>query len=63
VSPFFLAVAHTGLGESTAAIEWLERAYAERDWLVCVLKTDPIFDPLRGDPRFQDLLRRINFPA
>jgi TolB-like protein/Tfp pilus assembly protein PilF len=63
VSPFFLAVAHIGLGESTAAIERLERAYAERDWLVCVLKTDPIFDPLRGDPRFQDLLRRINFPV
>ncbi len=63
VSPFFLAVAHTGLGESTQAIECLERAYAERDWLVSVLKTDPIFDPLRADARFQELLRRINFPA
>jgi TolB-like protein/Flp pilus assembly protein TadD len=63
VSPFFIAVAYTGLGESTAAIDWLERAYADRDWLLCVLKTDPIFDPLRGDARFQDLLRRMNFPA
>lgn len=63
VSPFFLAVAHTGLGEPTQAIECLERAYAERDWLVSVLKTDPIFDPLRDDARFQELLRRIKFPA
>jgi TolB-like protein/Tfp pilus assembly protein PilF len=63
VSPFFFAVAYTGLGESAAAIDSLERAYAERDWLVCVLKTDPIFDPLRDHARFQDLLRRINFPA
>jgi TolB-like protein/Tfp pilus assembly protein PilF len=63
VSPFFFAVVHTGLGESAAAIDSLERAYAERDWLVSVLKTDPMFDPLRGDARFQDLLRRINFPT
>jgi Tetratricopeptide repeat len=62
VSPFFFAVV-TGLGESAAAADWLERAYADRDWLLCVLKTDPIFDPLRGDARFQDLLRRMNFPA
>ncbi|MGH3117815.1 MAG: tetratricopeptide repeat protein, partial [Gaiellales bacterium] len=63
VSPFLFAVVHAGLGESGAAVDWLERAYADRDWLLCVLKTEPIFDPLRGDARFQDLLRRMNFPA
>jgi len=62
VSPFFFAVAHAGLGETTAAVEWLEKAYGERDWLLCVLKTEPILDPLRADTRFQDLLRRMNFP-
>ncbi len=39
---------------------WLERAYEERDPLTA--KTDPRLDPIRSDPRFQDLLRRIGFP-
>jgi hypothetical protein len=62
VSPFVLAVAHIGVSESQAAMDRLENAYEARDWYLCVLKTDPIFDPLRGDARFNDLLRRMNFP-
>jgi TolB-like protein/Tfp pilus assembly protein PilF len=62
VSPFFFAVAHAGLGKTTAAVEWLEKAYDGRDWLLCVLKTEPILDPLRDDRRFQELLQRMNFP-
>jgi tetratricopeptide (TPR) repeat protein len=62
VSPFSFALIHTSLGESQAALEWLEEAYKEHDWYLCVLKIEPIFDPLRSDPRFQDLLRRMNFP-
>ena len=62
VSPFFFAVAYAGLSESKAAVEWLERAYVDRDWLLCVLKTEPILDPLRDEPGFQELLRRMNFP-
>jgi TolB-like protein/Flp pilus assembly protein TadD len=60
VSPFAFALAHTGLGDSEKAIAALERAYQQREWYLCVLKVDPIFDPLRRDPRFQDLLRRLN---
>jgi TolB-like protein/Tfp pilus assembly protein PilF len=63
ISPFLFALVHTGLGEPAAAVDSLEKAYAERDWLLCVLKTEPIFDPLRADARFQNLLRRMNFPA
>ena len=63
VSPFAFALVHTGLGERGTAIEALEEAYRHREWLLCVLKTEPIFDPLRGDPRFDDLLRRIDLPS
>jgi len=62
VSPFYFAVAHTGLGERDEAIAWLEKAYQERIWLMCVVKTDPVFDPLRKHGRFQALLRRMDFP-
>ncbi len=49
------------VGVSMAAPErWLERAYSERDSFLTLVKEDPIFDPLRDDPRFQDLRRRMN---
>ncbi len=41
---------------------WLERAYEEREPLLLFAKIDRRFDPLRSDPRFDDLLRRIGFP-
>lgn len=44
------------------ALEWLEKAYEDREPRMAYLKVDPIFDPLRSDPRFRDLLRRMNFP-
>jgi TolB-like protein/tetratricopeptide (TPR) repeat protein len=43
-----------------AAFEWLERAYAQRDAGLRWLKVDPLFDGLRGDPRYEALLRRMN---
>lgn len=42
--------------------DWLERGYEDRDPDMAFLNTYPVFDPLRGHPRFQDLLRRMNFP-
>ena len=55
---FHLAV----IGETEEAMTWLERAYEEHDPLLINAKTEPRLDPLRSDPRFQDLLRRIGFP-
>jgi len=52
------AVVYTGLGERDKAFESLEKAYEER--FVIQTKPDPQFDPLRSDPRFTDLLRRMN---
>ncbi len=62
VSAFDMASLHTALGEKERALAWLEQGYEQRDiWLV-ELKAWPWFDPLRDDPRFQNLLRRMNFP-
>jgi tetratricopeptide (TPR) repeat protein len=58
-----LDVAHIyiGLGQKDQAFEWLNKAYEARSpWLVFGLKVDPRFDGLRSDPRFADLLRRMN---
>ncbi len=44
------------------AFAWLEKAYQERSRPMAYLRAEPALDPLRSDPRFQDLLRRMNFP-
>lgn len=54
-----LAHIYTELGDKDQAFAWLEKAVVERNSLLIFLKTDPIFDALRDDPRFEDLLRRI----
>ena len=61
VSPASLALIHSTLGETEQALELLELAYQGRDTRLVWLKTFWQFDPLRADPRFQDLLRRMNF--
>ena len=57
-----VALVYAGLGEKDQAFEWLEKAYLVRDRGMTFLKIDPGLDPLRSDSRFQDLLRRMNFP-
>jgi serine/threonine-protein kinase len=56
------AVVHVGLGENDQALDWLEKAYEERFNRLAYLRREPVWDPLRPDPRFTDLLRRINLP-
>ena len=60
VSPFPVAATYVGLGETDKAFEMLERAYAERSWAMGMLKVNPIFDPIRLDQRYIELLRRMN---
>ena len=62
VAPYEFATAYLGLGDKEQALAYLEKAYEERSGALSYLKVDPIYDPLRSDPRFQDLLRRLNFP-
>ncbi len=62
VSPYDLAVLHVGLGDKALALEHLEKGYADGATGVRWLRVEPIFDPLRGEPRFAELLRRIGLP-
>lgn len=57
-----LAYLYAGLGDNDAALDWLEVAYEQRDITLIVLKVEPLFDGLRSDARYQDLLARMNFP-
>jgi len=59
---FSFAVVDAGLGEKDQAFAWLEKAYGERTSRLGYLKVEPLWDPLRPDPRFADLVRRIGLP-
>ncbi len=56
------ATVYVGLGERKQALLWLEKAYDERTNSLAYLKVQAIWDPLRSDPRFADLVRRIGLP-
>jgi len=62
LSPYDIALIYVGLGDYPRALQSLEDALADRSEGCPYLKVDPRLDPLRADPRFQDLLRRMNFP-
>jgi len=63
VSPYMIAVIYSGLGQKDKAFQFLEKAYQERSPdIAYFLKADLRLDTLRPDPRFQDLLRRVDFP-
>ena len=62
ISPGTLADLCFLLGDKDQAFALLEKAYAERDNMVVPLKVDPLFDALRSDPRFTNLLSRVGFP-
>jgi TolB-like protein/DNA-binding winged helix-turn-helix (wHTH) protein len=65
--PGDLAIAYTILGDKDRAFYWLEQAYEHREMAsfdsgISVLGAEPLYDPLRSDPRFKDLLRRMGVP-
>lgn len=63
MASYFVAVYHTALGEKDKAFAELNKSYENREIsLIQGLKVDPRLDPLRDDPRFQDLLKKIGFP-
>jgi TolB-like protein/DNA-binding winged helix-turn-helix (wHTH) protein/tetratricopeptide (TPR) repeat protein len=62
VSPLYPAIVHTGLGEKDLAFSELDGAVAERATNVLGIKIAAVYDPLRSDPRFADLIRRVGLP-
>ena len=59
---YFVAASFVGLGEKEAALWSLEDSYARREGFIVLLNTDPQFDPLRSEPRFRAVIRKIGFP-
>lgn len=59
VSASEIATIYAGLGERDQALAWLEKAAEERAFHLVYLKVRPEFAPLRSDPRFADLVRRV----
>jgi serine/threonine-protein kinase len=62
ISPTVVAVLCAALGDKDQAFALLDKAYDERDFLLVLLKVEPLYDPLRADPRFTTLVQRVGIP-
>ena len=59
IDPGPIAEAHLGMGNREEGLRWLDKAYEQHSNAMALLKVEPIFDSVRNDPRFQELLRRV----
>jgi len=59
ISPALRMLFYLGLGEKEKALDWLEKCYEEQDAYCWGLKVSQLFDPLRTEPRFQALLKKV----
>jgi len=59
IDPLYFVVTYIGMDNKDKAFAWLQKACLGHSSCPTALKVDPIFDPLRGDPRFQELMRRL----
>jgi tetratricopeptide (TPR) repeat protein len=62
VPAYNFAVIHIALNEHEVAMRYMQQAYENRDWAFLVLATEPRLDPLRRDPRFQEISAKLKFP-
>jgi TolB-like protein/DNA-binding winged helix-turn-helix (wHTH) protein/Tfp pilus assembly protein PilF len=62
VSPYYIAIVYLGLGKYDLAMTWLEKAFADRSNGLVFARVEPELDPLRSNPRFTALRRKLNFP-
>ena len=59
---YWIAIQYALLGDKDAAFRELDESYKNHDWFINRLKVDPFMDPLRGDPRFDAMVKRLNLP-
>jgi tetratricopeptide (TPR) repeat protein len=62
ISNYWFAIGYAAYGDKDAAFAELEKAYQNHDWFLQRIKVDPMMDPLRDDPRFDQMVKRLNFP-
>ena len=62
VPAYDLAVINIALDDKEVAMRYMQQAYKNRDWAMLVLAVEPRLDPLRKDPRFQEILAKLKFP-
>ncbi len=62
VCPYEIGVIHAHLGQTDDAFRLIEKAFQVRSQCLPFLKVDPQFDPIRGDPRYEEMVRRLAFP-
>jgi TolB-like protein/Tfp pilus assembly protein PilF len=62
VMSYWVAIIYAALGDKDAAFAELEKAYRAHDWFLQRIKVDPFMDPLRDDPRFAAMVKRLNLP-
>jgi hypothetical protein len=60
VSPYRFACIYASLAENDKALDWLDKAFEEPEWLLLFLRLEPAFDSLHTHPRFTALLQRMN---
>ncbi|MBI2682111.1 MAG: protein kinase [Acidobacteriales bacterium] len=61
ISGYYLALSNSVLGHEDIALDWLEHAYQDRLGILSIINAEPLFDPLRANPRFQALLTKLGF--
>jgi tetratricopeptide (TPR) repeat protein len=61
VPPYNLALVYSALGDRAEALDYLEKGFAEKDVRMVFLKVEPRWHDLRAEPRFIELMRRMNF--
>ena len=61
-SPYRIAELYADLGDKDHAFQWLNTAYQERDYFIIGLRTDFLLDPIRSDPRFAELVKKVGLP-
>jgi hypothetical protein len=62
VGPAPLILAYVAAGQREKAVDQVERAYAEHSPVITAIGVDPVYDSLRGEPRFQALLKKLDLP-